>query len=439
MAKKLKIIFCVSLCVALLAIPFSAFADGDLVFAGGAGTPDDPWQIENADQLLAINNNLTASYILTSDIDLTGYENPVVGKYVMDPESEEGEDPVFEMAFSGSFDGDNHTISNLTIDRTEDFENMFGVGLFSCVTSGGVVKNVTLKDLDVKGMMLVGGAVGYAFHCTVDNVNLTATDRNTVESTMIMAGGVIGGLTLSECVNCDVEKTDIIAAPGGNSGILGGGFSKPVLENCTVSDCTLTAELGEVPMFGMTEGMWIGGLTGCVNLDDYDPNDWYVKNCSLSDVQIFVNGTGSYVGGLTGSCGVTLENQDSSRMLIQNCKLENVELSISGSIKNVGGMVGGGFTEGEEPRSFLIDTCYISNMTMITDTESLEESAIGLVIGLSHNDQFMGLNGEIVGITDQKIDVESINSTIGVQLMTYEGTAFADAAFVGQIFPWTHG
>ena len=122
----------------------------------------------------------------------------MIGTYIMDQESESGEDPIPEMTFSGTFDGAGHTISNLKIDASEDYDHMFGVGLFSCVGHGGTVKNLMIKGMDVRGMMLVGGVVGYAFECTVDNVDITSADpdnqKNTVESTMVMAGGVIGGL-----------------------------------------------------------------------------------------------------------------------------------------------------------------------------------------------------------------------------------------------------
>ena len=149
-------------------------------------------EIATAEELIAVNNDLAGSYVLTADIDLSGYENfPMIGTYMMDEKSEEGEDPVAEYAFTGSFDGNGHTISNLTIDATEDGAHFFGVGLFPCVGEGGTVKNLTVKDIRVKGNMLVGGVVGYAFRCTLDNVNLTAADRNSVESTMVMAGGLL--------------------------------------------------------------------------------------------------------------------------------------------------------------------------------------------------------------------------------------------------------
>ena len=74
MFHKLSILFCMILCLAILTMPCSAMADGAATFAGGFGTEDDAWQIENAEQFLAINNDLSASYILIADIDLSGYE-----------------------------------------------------------------------------------------------------------------------------------------------------------------------------------------------------------------------------------------------------------------------------------------------------------------------------------------------------------------------------
>ena len=415
--------------IMVLAFSATALADNN-----ETGKPAEVTEIATAEELIAINNDLAGNYVLTADIDLSAYDNfPMIGTYVMDENSEEGEDPVPEAAFTGSFDGNGHTISNLKIDASEDMNHFFGVGLFACVGEGGTIKNLSLRDIHVKGAMLVGGAVGYAFHCTIDNVDLGAADRNTVESTMVMAGGIIGGLTCSECINCDVENTDITAAPGGNSGILGGGFSKPVLENCTVRNSTITAVLGEVPMFGMTEGAWIGGLTGCVNLDGYNPTEWYVKNCSVTDTQITVSGKGSFIGGLTGSCGVVLADQNADRMLIQDCKVENVNISINDSIPCVGSFVGGSFSEGDTPHSFLIDRCKAEDVKIITDAENLGDRATGLLIGQSVNSQFMSAEGELLNITDLDISPETINSTCNVKILRGDGSEYSDAKIVGQI------
>ena len=47
----------------------------DVQFAGGSGTAEDPWQIATAEQLDRVRDDLKAYYILTEDIDLSGYEN----------------------------------------------------------------------------------------------------------------------------------------------------------------------------------------------------------------------------------------------------------------------------------------------------------------------------------------------------------------------------
>lgn len=391
-------------------------------------------EIDTAEDLIAMNQNLSGHYILTADIDLSGYENwPMIGAYVMDPNSPEGEDPVAEAAFSGTFDGNGHTISNVTIDASADMEKMFGIGFFACVGHGGVVKNVVFQDINVKGMMLVGGAVGYAFECTVDNVDLTATGRNRIESTMVMAGGVIGGLTCSACVNCDVENTDVIAAPGGNSGILGGGFSKPVLENCSVKHSTLSGSMEGVPAFGMDGGNWLGGLTGCINLDDYDVQEWYVKNCTINDVDITISGKGAYVGGLTGSAGGELKNTDDPRMLISGCTLENVKITVTDNIHCVGGIVGGSFSEGGPFHSFRIDGCTLTNVSITTDAENLEASQTGMLIGQAANCQLTGNDGKALDITDRTVPAEGINSSADVSILHADGNAYEDAMPIGQI------
>jgi len=341
------------------------------------------------------------------------------------------------MSFTGTFDGNGHSISKLKIDASEDQDHMFGVGMFSCVGRGGVVKNLKVSDIDVKGMMLVGGIIGYAFECSVDNVDITASDpekiRNAVESTMVMAGGVIGGLTCSECLNCDVEYVDIKAAPGGNCGVLGGGFSKPVLKNCTVRNSSVKGEMGEVPMFGMTQGSWIGGLTGCVNLGEYDPDDWYVEDCIVEDVDIEVSGIGSHVGGLTGSGGVELSDINTDRMRITGCEVKDVSITVGDQISCVGGVIGGGLSEGEPPHSFLIDGCNASGVVITTPAENLEDALTGLLIGQSRYCQLAGADGSILDISERDISVDDINSTVDVVIKAQDGTVHEEAALVGAV------
>ena len=142
----------------------------DNFFAGGSGIADDPWQIATAEQLDLVRNDLTAHYILIDDIDLSGYENwmPIGSFQPLSDAPEDAEIPHPDYAFTGTFDGAGHTISNLTVSG----EAPMGAGLFGCAsgTENGAayIGHFTLKDVNVSGFYLVGGAVGLQFmNCPV--------------------------------------------------------------------------------------------------------------------------------------------------------------------------------------------------------------------------------------------------------------------------------
>jgi predicted small secreted protein len=97
----------------------------------GGGDDDGITKISTAEEFNAIRNRLDGHYVLEEDIDLSGYENwDPIGTFQPaseDPEDAETPDPA--KVFSGTFDGNGHTISNITINRPSDM----AVGLFGCV------------------------------------------------------------------------------------------------------------------------------------------------------------------------------------------------------------------------------------------------------------------------------------------------------------------
>ena len=91
-------------------------------FAGGTGTPDDPYQIATAEQLISIGddpNLLDKHYVLVDDIDLDPnlpggrvFTQAVIASYKMIPQ----DGPLYKTPkFSGSLDGNGHSISNFVI------------------------------------------------------------------------------------------------------------------------------------------------------------------------------------------------------------------------------------------------------------------------------------------------------------------------------------
>ena len=122
---------------------FNGTITGTPALATGSGTENDPYQISTAEGLKwfrdKVNNAKTPDEtkicaVLTADIDLNNEEWTPIG-------------PSESSAYTGTFDGQGHTVRNLSI--TGDVKR---AGLFGCVI-GGAIRKLT-----------VAGSVS----CTVD-------------------------------------------------------------------------------------------------------------------------------------------------------------------------------------------------------------------------------------------------------------------------------
>ena len=84
--------------------PSGEGTDGDMLFAGGSGSAEDPWKIATAEQLDCIRDDLTAHYTLIDDIDLSGYENwmPIGTFQPRSDAPEDAEVPHPDYAFTGT-------------------------------------------------------------------------------------------------------------------------------------------------------------------------------------------------------------------------------------------------------------------------------------------------------------------------------------------------
>ncbi|MCK4920647.1 MAG: IPT/TIG domain-containing protein, partial [Bacteroidales bacterium] len=119
------------------------------LFDGGTGSAGDPWQISTAAQLDDVRFLLDSSFILTADLDLGG--DAVDGDFYHEGAGWEPLGSNYE-EFTGNFEGNNHTISNLFINRVEDNY----VGLFGYVY-GAEISNISLAGIDITGKTWTGG------------------------------------------------------------------------------------------------------------------------------------------------------------------------------------------------------------------------------------------------------------------------------------------
>ncbi|QPW61977.1 hypothetical protein [Clostridium botulinum] len=119
-------------------------------FAGGDGSKENPFLIEDAFDLDKVRDNLNASYKLIRDIDLN-----------IKPFNEgEGWKPIggVNNSFQGDFDGDGHIIKNLYISvKNEDYIALFG---YCSLRQSNFIKNLKIKDADIIGGNYVSALVG---------------------------------------------------------------------------------------------------------------------------------------------------------------------------------------------------------------------------------------------------------------------------------------
>jgi len=266
----------------------------------GSGTSSDPFIVYSVETLQRVgkgsdaawtgNWSLSSYYKQAKNIDLSSVPNwTPIG-------------PSSSVTFTGSYDGDGHTISNLTINTSSDYQ-----GLFGCNGTNAVVKNLGLIDCDIRGGQYVGGVVGYnggsgsttVQYCyvtgsvsgtgenvggvagyngrTIQNCYVTAS----VSSSNRFVGGVVGFVSSGTVQNCystgDVSGTSIV---GGVVGQLSGN----TLENCYATG-SVSASAGS--------NSQVGGVIGFINSGT-------VKNCVALSPNIFTSNTNTLFGRVSG-------------------------------------------------------------------------------------------------------------------------------------------
>ncbi len=150
----------------------------------GGGTSGDPYLVSTAAEFNDVRNNLTAYYKQNMDIDLSGYS----------PWSKIGTTITAGTNFTGTYDGDGHKITGLSITSTSDQYN----GLFGVIGSGGTVKNLGVTGASLSGSTAgLGILAGYNFGGTVENCYTTGT----VTTSNNNPGGLLGSSsgTVTKC------------------------------------------------------------------------------------------------------------------------------------------------------------------------------------------------------------------------------------------------
>jgi hypothetical protein len=213
-------------------------------YGGGTGEPNNPYLIYTAEQMNAIGaepNDWDKRFKLMADIDLAGLGGVPFNIIAIDPNH----------AFTGVFDGNAHTISNLTYHRG----GVSNVGLFGYIGDPNAkIVNLGLVrvDMDAGSADFVGSLVGYIEEGVVANCF--------AEGGRVVGRGGVGGLVgcnrgtiANSYATCAVVGEMCVGGLAGGNGPCGRGGDTPC-HSGTISACY---SLGSV-----IAAEFVGGLVG---------------------------------------------------------------------------------------------------------------------------------------------------------------------------------
>ncbi len=152
--------------------------------------------------------------------------------------------------FNGVFDGQNYTISNLTVDSSAQTGKYYSSGLFGWIethTEGrGHIKNVKIDGATITGHHNCGALVGYITekyarvdNCHVSNATISCTHANG-DADGDKAGALIGTATNATIVT-DCTATNSTVSAGRDAGQVIGAGREANVTGCSATNVTVSA------------------------------------------------------------------------------------------------------------------------------------------------------------------------------------------------------
>jgi hypothetical protein len=268
-------------------------------YSGGTGEPNDPYLIATPNDLNSIGldaNDWGKHFLMTADINMAGYTYSTA---LIAPDTS-GSGGFDGAAFTGIFDGNDHTVFSLVINGYDY------LGLFGQLGQDANIINLRIEDVNITGHYFLGGLCGS---------NLGGTVNNCYTIGLLTGSREIGGL-------CGWNEGDIsncytTGAVIGNQDFTGGlcGYNNLGSISDSNSGCEINGSNATGGLCGWNEQ---GSIT----------------NCCFTGV---VTAIGKWTGGL---CGISNGN-------VSNCCVSG---TVTGEVYSTGGLIG--WNEGD------ISNCY---------------------------------------------------------------------------------
>ena len=199
---------------------------------------------------------------LSSDIDLSELQGRATGAYEWTPIGSNGK------IYEGTFNGNDHTISNFQVTAFEGHAGLFG-------NARAKIKNLTVENVKIVANHYAGGIVGQGYvnfdNCHVKNINISLTTKD--GDLGDKAGGIIG----QNCEgakyikNCTAENVTIKGYRD-LGGIAGMAHSGNIVTDCSVKDITILQDLSV--NYQETTPTTLGGVVGRIHssIGEYSNN-----------------------------------------------------------------------------------------------------------------------------------------------------------------------
>lgn len=339
----------------------------------GDGSQSNPYIIKTVDDFVLLSEKVNGGekylnkyFKLLNDVDMANFRFTPIGN------SENVE-------FSGIFDGNNKTVSNINISTASTGY----AGLFGLAGESSVIKNLSIKSAIVKSEYnfngtIVGWSKGSIENCHVEDAHVESTgsvtgglagEAVTISGSSISnsevygLGGYSGGLAgeVSSLISGS-NATGVVVYAGSSTALFPSGGLVGTLQNAKAKDCYFAGSLD-----GRTHAkasLCLGGVIGACTLGE-------IENC-FSTGTIIASGSDAVVGGVVGSLsGAVLKNSYSTGLIT------------SPSSTRSGGLAGWVRANSSTGKQSTVESCYTATSldaeTSNYDPQNNSREIIGLV------------------------------------------------------------
>jgi hypothetical protein len=277
------------------------FSEGSLAFRDAV---DGYIPVGTYSELQMINYNSTnraGTYRQEADIDLINEEWTPIGNSGSNNR------------FTGTFDGDNHTIARLKITGNND-----NAGLFGYIDGSAVLRKIHIISGSVSGNGYVGSICGRNVYSSSSLIS-SCSNAASVSGTSYVGG--ICGFNYSSIADCS-NTGSVSGTLYGIGGVCG--YNQSVASSASITDCSNTgsvageAQVGGVCGYNYTSSPSSSYITACYNTGTvsgtsdlggvcgynyipssypYSPSSSYITACYNTGT---VSGSSTYIGGVCG-------------------------------------------------------------------------------------------------------------------------------------------